>query len=93
MEGLIEKVAEGQWPASAELSADAGLDADFDLGEVVVDKVIGLSATVDRAFETKDLIMDELRHINPLALTPIMVLSLINDWRNRLLSGRKVGLG
>lgn len=93
LKGLIEVDAEGQWPASAELSVEAGLGTDFHLGSVAVDKVIERSVAADRSAGTGELILNELRLIDSLALTPLMALSLVNEWRNRLLNGDKERLG
>lgn len=87
LKGLIEVDAEGQWPASAILSVEAGLGTDFRLGSVAVDKVIERSVAVDRSADTGVWILNELRQIDSLALTLLMALSLVNEWRNRLLNG------
>lgn len=87
LNGLVSQDAKGHWPASAELSVEAGLGADFFIGEVVADKVIGHSDTTNKAHDTGDLILAEFRRIDPLHLTPLKALSLVNDWRNRLMKG------
>ena len=72
---LIEVDAEGHWPASAVLSVEAGLGTNFHLGCVAVDKVIERSVSVDRSAGTEERILNELRQVDSLALTPLMALS------------------
>ena len=51
--------------------------------------MIERSVSVDRSADTGVWILNELRQIDSLALTPLMALSLVNEWRNRLLNGDK----
>lgn len=83
---LISQV-DGEWPVSTELSVNAGLGLDFDLNNYVADKEIqrfsdSVSATESDSSES--IILAELATVDPLSITPLDALKLINRWRGLL---------
>ncbi|MGM9796074.1 MAG: hypothetical protein ACI3ZY_00565 [Parabacteroides sp.] len=83
---LISRV-DGEWPVTAKLSVSAGLGLDFDLNNYVADKDIQRfsdSASVAEADSNESIILAELATVDPLSITPLDALKLINRWRGLL---------
>lgn len=83
---LISQV-DGEWPVSTELSVSAGLGLDFNLNNYVADKEIQRfsdSALATGADSSESIILAELATVDPLSITPLDALKLINRWRGLL---------